>query len=345
MLLALVHSLVQIPSGRVVDRLRPRDVAIGALLIVGLCNSLALISPEPWLAMLLRTLMGAGTGLGFIAGTQYVREIGAVAQGVFGGAALGGAGLAVAVMPSIAGAFESFRTPWIAAIAVLLLSTALLTTAPLGPPAARRGAPRHSERRLGQSSLFRDPGLYRLAAIHMAGMGLAIVVANWVVTLLTRAGAVETSIAGVLGSLTLLLGVATRPLGGWILQWHPAWLRRSLVIGILFCVAGTGLLATGGALPVVTLGATLIGLGAGIPFAPAFMGAAARRPEAPGTAVGLVNTLGNGVVVAGTPLLGLAFSLPGSGRLGFAIIAVVWLASLLALPSNEELGVSERIRG
>ncbi|MGI9658458.1 MAG: MFS transporter, partial [Gaiellaceae bacterium] len=106
MLLALVHSLVQIPSGRVVDRLRPRNVAIGGLMIVVACNALALVSPEPWLAMLLRALMGAGTGVGFIAGTQYVREIGAVAQGVFGGAALGGAGLAVAVMPALADAFE-----------------------------------------------------------------------------------------------------------------------------------------------------------------------------------------------------------------------------------------------
>jgi len=344
MLLALVHSLVQIPSGRVVDRFRPRNVAIGGLLIVVACNAFALVSPEPWLAMLLRALMGAGTGAGFIAGTQYVREIGAVAQGVFGGAALGGAGLAVAVMPALADTLESFRTPWVAAIALLLASTALLATAPLGPAAAGRGTSKRSVSPFARDSLFRDPGLYRLAAIHMAGMGLAIVVANWVVTLLTRAGDLESSVAGILGSLTLLLGIGTRPLGGWILHRHPAWLRRSLVVGIAVCAVGTGLLATGGALPLVALGAVMVGLGAGIPFAPAFMGAAARRPEAPGTAVGLVNTLGNGVVVAGTPLLGLAFSLPGSGRVGFVIVALVWLASLLALPSNEELGVAKRIR-
>ena len=344
MLLALVHSLVQIPSGRVVDRLRPRSVAIAGLLIVAACNALALIAPEPWLALLLRAVMGMGTGVGFIAGTQYVRQIGALAQGVFGGAALGGAGLAVAVMPSLAETFESFRTPWLAGIALVLTSTALLAAGPLGPAAARRGVARRAGGRLAPGSLFRDVGVYRLAAIHMAGMGLAIVVANWVVTLLTRAGELESSVAGVLGSLTLLLGIATRPLGGWIFHRHPALLRRSLMLGIVTCVIGTGLLASAGPLPLVVLGAIMIGLGAGLPFAPAFMAAATRRPEAPGTAVGLVNTLGNGVVVAGTPLLGLSFSLPGDGRLGFVIVAVIWLASLLAVPTNEELGLAERIR-
>ena len=342
MLLALVHSLVQIPSGRAVDRIRPRDAALVGLLIVLACNALALTAPEPWLAMLLRALMGVGTGLGFIAGTQYVREIGAVAQGVFGGAALGGVGCAVAIMPAIADAFDGFRTPWIAAMCVLGVSLGLLATAPLGPPAARRGSSTAGGPRFGPGSLFRDPGIYRLAAIHMAGMGLAIVVANWVVTLLTRAGDIESSVAGVLGSLTLLLGIATRPLGGWIFHHHPALLRRSLAAGIVACAVGTALLTTASSLPAVTVGAILIGLGAGLPFAPAFTATALRRPEAPGTAVGYVNTLGNAVVVVGTPLLGLAFSLPSDGRLGFAIVAVIWIASLAVLPSDEELGVTQR---
>lgn len=339
MLLALVHSLVQIPSGRLVDRMRARDAAMVGLAIVVACNAIALIVPEPWLAMLMRALMGVGTGLGFIAGTQYVREIGAVAQGVFGGAALGGAGLAVALMPAIADAFESWRAPWVSAIAFLLLSMGLLALAPVGPPAARRIGVSDSRSGPLDRSLFRDAGLYRLAAMHMAGMGLAIVVANWVVTLLTRAGDLESQIAGLLGSLTLLLGIATRPLGGWILHHHPERLRVALVASIAACAVGTGLLAFASPLAIVALGAVLIGLGAGIPFAPSFTAAALRRPEAPGTAVGLVNTLGNGVVVIGTPLLGLAFSLPADGRIGFAIVAAIWLAALLALPSNEELGV------
>jgi hypothetical protein len=44
-----------------------------------------------------------------------------------------------------------------------------------------------------------------------------------------------------------------------------------------------------------------------------------------------VNTLGNAVEVVGTPLLGLAFSLPGDGRIGFAAAALLWAAPLLVL--------------
>jgi NNP family nitrate/nitrite transporter-like MFS transporter len=339
MLLALVHSAVQIPSGRLVDRVRPRHAALAGLGIVLVCNSLALIAPEPWLAMPLRALMGVGTGLGFIAGTQYIREIGAVAQGVFGGAALGGAGLAVAVMPVISDAFDTWRSPWLAGIGLVLVSMAVFAISPRGPAAVRRSVVKRATQHVSSRPLFRDPGLYRLAAMHAAGMGLAIVVANWVVTLLTRTGGFDIQLAGILGSLTLLLGIATRPLGGWILHNRPQRLRASLVASMTICAAGTVLLATGGPLPVVAIGAILIGLGAGIPFAPAFTGAALRRPEAPGTAVGLVNTLGNGVVVVGTPLLGLSFSLPSDGRIGFAIVAAIWLGALLVLPSNEELGI------
>jgi len=44
-------------------------------------------------------------------------------------------------------------------------------------------------------------------------------------------------------------------------------------------------------------------------------------------------------VLVGTPLVGLTFSMMGGGRLGFAAIAVVWLAGLAFLPSARALGV------
>ena len=86
-------------------------------------------------------------------------------------------------------------------------------------------------------------------------------------------------------------------------------------------------------------GSLLVGIGAGIPFSPAFTGAAATRPDAPAAAVGFVNTAANLVVLVGTPLLGLAFSLSGEGRFGFAALALLWLAALAVLPSGRALGV------
>ncbi|HXH97738.1 MAG TPA: hypothetical protein VNH40_11060, partial [Gaiellaceae bacterium] len=67
-------------------------------------------------------------------------------------------------------------------------------------------------------------------------------------------------------------------------------------------------------------------------FAMAFTGAAAARPEAPGAAIGFINTWAALAVVAGTPLVGLTFSLPGDGRIGFVVLGVVAAFAALATP-------------
>jgi hypothetical protein len=104
--------------------------------------------------------------------------------------------------------------------------------------------------------------------------------------------------------------------------------------------AGTLLLAAAGPPVVAALGAALVGVAAGIPFSPAFTGAASLRPDSPAAAVGLVNGSAAAVILAGTPLLGLSFGLPGDGRVGFAVVAVLWLAALAWLPSERELGAT-----
>jgi hypothetical protein len=80
--------------------------------------------------------------------------------------------------------------------------------------------------------------------------------------------------------------------------------------------------------PVLMAASAVSGLAAGVPFAAAVSGAQGVRADAPGAAVGLVNAVATLVIVAGTPLLGLTFSLPGDGRIGFALLAVLWLSSL-----------------
>ena len=77
-----------------------------------------------------------------------------------------------------------------------------------------------------------------------------------------------------------------------------------------------------------------MGFSAGIAFAPVFVEAARLRPDAPGAAVGWVNTLGNIVPMVGVPLLGLAFSLPGDGRIGFVVGACLWATPLLLLRTS-----------
>ncbi len=90
------------------------------------------------------------------------------------------------------------------------------------------------------------------------------------------------------------------------------------------------------------IGGCALGLAAGIPFAPVFQGAARLRPDEQAAAIGLVNGAASAVILVGTPLLGLAFSLPGGGRAGFVVVAVLWALALLTLPSARALAAEVR---
>jgi ABC-type nitrate/sulfonate/bicarbonate transport system permease component len=89
-------------------------------------------------------------------------------------------------------------------------------------------------------------------------------------------------------------------------------------------------LSAGRGLDVVA--AALIGLAAGIPFGVTMAGSTRAYPDAAGTAIGAMNTYPVLAIVCGTPLAGLTFSLPGNGRIGFAVIAALWVAALATLP-------------
>ena len=136
--------------------------------------------------------------------------------------------------------------------------------------------------------------------------------------------------ASAVGSLTLLLGFFTRIAGGSILSRPTAarWVAGSLVAGGAAAVA----LATPLPLAGFVAASAVVGLAAGIPFAMAFSGAAAARPDAPGAAVGFVNALASFVIVVGTPLVGLTFSLPGDGRIGFVAMGILAALASLATP-------------
>lgn len=334
--LFVVHLVMQVPGGRAADRFGPRRSGLAGLVLLIAFNLAALIAPEPGLAISTRLLIGVGTGLGFVAGAEYVRGQGgsAAAQGLYGGSGLAGGGLALAIVPQVEGWLD-WRAPyWTAAVAA---GIALLMLA-AGP----RDRPRavHVHDGVPPPGIFRDTRLYRLGIMYAASFGLTVVAGNWIVTLLERNGGHATGSAGAVAALALLLGTATRPIGGWLLRHRPDWTRTLVAASIVACAAGSLLLAATEPLALSIVGATLIGLAAGLPFAPAFMGAAATRPDAPATAIGFVNGSASLAIVIGSPLLGLAFSLPGDGRLGFLALAGIWAVALVFLPGSRELGVA-----
>lgn len=331
----VTHVALQIPGGKASDRFGARRTGLLGLALAVCANGVALVAPVLGLAIGTRLAVGVGTGIGFVAGSAYVRAVGGspFAQGLYGGVGLGGAGAAVAVVPSLE-SWLGWRAPFLSAGLVAAAALLFLLVCPADRPRSRSaddGRPK---------GVLLDRALVRLGVLYAASFGLSIVVGNWVVTLLERNGGLTLSEAGVVGGVTLAVGVVTRPLGGWIMRTYPS--RTRGAVGLSLACGALGTLALTAAEPtaLAIVGALLIGVAAGIPFAPAFLGAAQIRPDAPAAAMGYVNMAGNMGAVIGTPLIGLTFALPGDGRLGFLVVSALWLAALAGLPGERELGLT-----
>jgi MFS family permease len=324
--LFVTHLVMQIPGGRLVDRRGARTLAGVALGIIALGNVVALTAPSLALGIAARLIAGLGTGIGFIAGSDYVRATvgSATAQGVYGAAGVGGGGVALVVVPLTTSVFD-WRAPYATALIAACLVLALL---PLAPHDRAREAMRSKGGPIG--GIVRDRRLYPLALAHTASFGFSVIVGNWTVSLLQHDG-YGRRLGGVVAALTLLGGFVTRPFGGRVVQGRRHAVGRLLALSMLAGAAGTVLLLLDIPLWARVVGAALLGLAAGIPFAAAFSGAQVLRPDAPGAAIGFVNSCATLVIAAGTPLVGLTFSLAGHGRAGFAAVAVLWALSGLAL--------------
>jgi predicted MFS family arabinose efflux permease len=334
--MVVTHLAVQIPGGKASDRFGPARAGAAAMVVLSAGNALALAGPDAALGIAARAIVGVGTGLAFVSGSALVRESGGspLAQGVFGGLSLAPGGVALAVVPQLEDVW-GWRAPYWTALAISVAALVLVWIArPDAPAPAPGGATAGTA-----PGVVRDRRLYRLAVLYTASYGLGVVLANWVVELLRRHSTLGDGAAAAVGALTLVLVVLSRPLGGWILRAHPERARRAVAASIVAGVAGTLALVAAEPVWLAVAGAVLVGLGAGIPFSPAFTGAAVTRPDAPAAAVGLVNTAANLAVLVGTPLVGLSFSLAGEGRLGFAALAALWLGALAVLPSRRALGV------
>jgi MFS family permease len=314
--LFLSHAAMQVPMGRLCDRLGARAVGASGLAIIAVASAAALGWREAWFAIAMRFVAGFGTAASFVGGSEYVRAtIGSpVAQGLYGAVSMAGGGLAVGLLPI----WASWRTPFVAAAVIAAVGAVVVLFAP------REQRPLQAPKRV----TVRDRRLLPLGGWHAASFGLSVVLGNWTVTLLHRAGGVSEATAGIAGGLILFLGVISRPAGGRLID-RPALVRAS------FVAAAVGTLALAVATPfaLALVGAIVVGLAAGIPFAPSFSGAARVRPDAPGAAVGFVNMIAAVTILVGTPLLGLTFSLPGDGRIGFAAVAALCLATVLVRPT------------
>jgi MFS family permease len=315
--LVLTHFLVQLPAGRHADHFGAARVGLAA---AGACvagNALALVAPVPALALVARACVGIGSGAGFVAGADLMRASrpSPVFQGLFGASTMAGGGLAIAIVPQLEDAL-GWRAPYWSGLAIAVVVGTVTLLAPAAPRHARRAA-----------AIVADRRLLPLGAVHAASFGLSFVAANWIVTLLERHGAARRD-AAVVGALVLLGGILTRPLGGLVLLRGPRAARTTLALCLVtISVACLGLAAP---LPLAALGAATaaVGVAAGLPFAILFATAQRLRPDAPAAALAFVNAWAILGILVGTPVAGVAFDLPGDGRLAFAAMAAVCAAAL-----------------
>jgi len=331
--LFLAHALLQLPAGRSGDRFGPRSVALVGMLVI-LSGNLAALVPGPfWIAVLARSIVGVGTGLTFITGLDHLRRAGgsALLQGIYAGTPGAAMGLAFVLVPQLQPVLH-WRGAFISAAAIAAVALAMQFASPPDRAGAHRGA---AGPRLGATwALARNRQMLRLAILNMASAGVPSVMSAWTVTLLVRAGGYSIGAAGAIGSFAVFGSIASRPLGGWIVHQRPAQIRLAIALSILGGAAGVAALTAARPLALALAGSALVGIASGVPWAYAFTGAARLSSEAPGAALALINMTGLLVSVAGIPLVGLTFSLPGHGRIGFAVMAGLWALSILALPRH-----------
>jgi nitrate/nitrite transporter NarK len=322
----LTHAGAQVPGGYLADKIGPRRVLAVALAIVCLGNIALGLAGGYGQLLFWKVFVGIGTGASFVAGARYVANTFRgprlhIAQGFYGGSILLGSGFVIYAIPLMSAAFgwraSFFSTATLAAVAAAV-SIFLI---PESPPLVHKPTP--------MTSLLASPQLWLLGLVQMASFGLVIVVGVWITTYLTRAFHMTPVEAGRIGSLVLVIGVATRPIGGLLV---PRWgARRTLQIGLgLDAIACLCFGVGNESLTRAAAGVLLLGIGAGLPYAAAFNRATALFPARAGAAMGLVNMLGIVMILTAPPLVGHMVDWSGSFQSSFLALGVFALAALLA---------------
>jgi nitrate/nitrite transporter NarK len=320
----LTHALMQMPGGRLADRLGPVRVLAAALAWVAAGNFAIAFAGSYWQLLFWKTFVGLGTGTCFVAGARYIvaqftgRDL-HVAQGLFGGSVVLGSGFVIFAVPQLLGAF-GWRGAFLASTAVAVGAWLWwVTTAPRPPQAAPAGS---------FTGMLGSRQLWLLGIVQMASFGLVIVVGAWITVLLKTSFQISLKTAGLMGSLVLLLGIVTRPLGGWLAHYMriTTLLRGALILNAAACAA----LAWSQSLGLTLVAIVALGAGCGLPYASVFNRAAALFPGRAGAAMGLVNTVGILMILAGAPAVGHLADWTGQFRSSFLALGAFSLAAAAA---------------
>jgi nitrate/nitrite transporter NarK len=320
----LTHAAMQVPGGHLADRFSGRPVLAWALAIV-CAGNIGIAYAGSYEALLFwKVFAGLGTGSCFVAGARYLAQAMPTAQlgraqGFYGGSVLLGSGFVIYAVPRAAEILGWRGAFWMTALVALAVLALWIAAAPAPAPVV------HPTVRF--SSLLGHGQLWLLGTVQMASFGLVIVVGSWITQLLRIQFGFTPASAGTLGSLVLLLGIVTRPLGGMLVR---KWRVRPLVAASLAMnIAGCLLLARpGSSIGVAVAAIGLLGVGCGLPYAALFNRAAALFPGRAGAAMGLVNMLGVVMILVGAPAVGWIADWTGGFHAAFLALAAFCAAAL-----------------
>jgi MFS family permease len=329
------HAGMQIPGGSLVDRLGSKRVLLFALAWVALGNIGMAFAGAYWQLLACKIFTGMGTGVCFVGGARYVHNAAAgprlhTAQGFFGGSIQLGAGFVILAVPRLY-LLAGWRATFLVSAGMALTAAIIWLTAAPTVTSTSSAPGRFSEMLLA-------PQLWLLGFVQMATFSISLVVGSWVVVMLTKVLHVPATRAGLIGSLVLLLGIVSRPLGG-ALRRHMG--IRPLFVGSLMMIALGCFVFV---FPSISFGPALmavilIGIGCGLPYAAMFSRAGALFPGRTGAAMGLVNMVGIVMILAGAPLVGHLADLTGTFRASFVALggfALLVCATAVPLIHPEE---------
>jgi nitrate/nitrite transporter NarK len=339
----LTHAAAQIPGGSLIDAIGCRKSLLIALTGAAVCTLASGAATGFWTLLVLRALLGLGTGGAVIAGLVLARELAPkgrrqASQSIYGGLLTLGALLALASAPLAASA------GWQLTFFVegLLLAALLVVCWLLLPPSPRSA----HEAPAPWRALLADRRLYGFAAAHTGTYGLFMTLAAWSPSFLVQSYQLDLGTAGVLAAGLTVSAAVSRGLGGMV----PSGRGRAAILASTATVAGLLFLlplAPSAAFAVAIL--FLVGVATSLPFGAVFGGVArACAPTAVGRATGIVSAISNGGAFLCPVLIGGALDLSGQFLLGFWTVGAVGLlcVGLAALyldhPAGRDLSVAAK---
>lgn len=319
-------GVLSLPLGALTDRLSPKRV-IGWSMALLAASTIGLgLAPSFVVMLALKACGGAGLAAIFVAGAPYVSTVAGgqrqfLAQGLFGGAIQLGIGSGIFGLPLIAGVL-GWRTALVLSGVPIAAAWLLWEWAAVRAPAPARQP--------GLTRVVRDLAVWRLGLAHTATFSLAIALGTWISVYFVHEFGLSLGLAGVLGSLGILLGVPTRPVGG-LLVASGSIRPRSLIVSTLAALTAALVVLALPARPLAAAlgGILMVGAAASLSYAAVVTLVTRAQPQAAGAALGLVGVVSTLGVIVGAPLLGALYAMAGHFTLP--------LLALAALPAGAGL--------